>query len=280
MSEPFDNSPPPFGFDVCVVLLNFNGGELVGQVAEAALASQGVRPALVVVDNASDDGSDRELQELVDRYPNRSLFLRSGANIGFSAGNNLGLHSMPARAVCLLNPDAVVEPTTLATLLEHLDQRPEVGACGPMLVTPDGLPQSFSHGDDPSPGYLLRRAVAHRRGRTLHAWDGDIPRQVDWVAGTCLMIRTSAMDRVGLLDEGIFMYFEDNDYCKRLRDRGFSVDFVPTASVRHYNQPSAQDTPRRKRYYKGLARFYDRHFGKAYGSLVRGAAGIRLALGK
>jgi GT2 family glycosyltransferase len=277
MSECDSGSPD---FDVCVVLLNFNGGTFVGQVAEAALASHDIRSALVVVDNGSDDGSDRLLQELVDRHPARSILLRSGANIGFAAGNNLGLFSMPARAVCLLNNDAVVEPTTLADLLDHLDRRPDVGACGPKLLTSAGNPQSFSHGDDPSPRYLLRRALAHRRGRSLHDWDGDVPRTVDWVAGTCLMLRTSAISRVGLLDEGIFMYFEDNDYCKRLRDRGYLVDFVPTTAVRHYNQPSAQDRPRRKRYYKGLARFYDRHFGRAFGNLIRVSAGIRLAVGR
>ncbi len=269
-----------FDFDLCVVVLNFNGGELVCKVAEAVWASTGVQAALVVVDNGSDDGSDRQLEELIRLHAARSVFIRSGDNIGFAAGNNLGLWSLPARAVCLLNYDAVLEPTTLAVLLDHLDRRPEVGACGPKLVASDGLPQSFSHGDDPSPLYLGRRALAHRRGRTLHVWDGDRPRRVDWVAGTCLMVRTSAIDRVGLLDEGVFMYFEDNDYCKRLRDRGFFVDFVPTTSVCHFNRPSAQDKPRRKRYYKGLARFYDRHYGKTAGALIRVLSGLRLTFGK
>ena len=88
------------------------------------------------------------------------------------------------------------------------------------------------------------------------------------------------MERVGPLDEGVFMYFEDNDYCKRLRDRGYSVDFVPTTSVRHFNQPSARDRPRRKRYYTGLARFYDRHYGSVAGGLIRVSTGIRLAVGR
>jgi N-acetylglucosaminyl-diphospho-decaprenol L-rhamnosyltransferase len=280
MKRPFANGPVPYDFDVSVVLLNFNGGPLVRRVAEAVLASHGVRVALVVVDNRSNDGSDQQLEELVSREFARMLVIRSGANIGFAAGNNLGLWSMPARAVCLLNNDAVVEPTTLAVLVDHLDRRPGLGACGPKLTRSDGEPQSFSHGDDPSPGYLWRRALAQRRGRTLHSWAGDRPRKVDWVSGTCLMIRTSALERVGLLDEGIFMYFEDNDFCKRLRDRGCSVDFVPTTSVRHYNQPSARDRPRRKRYYRGLARFYDRHYGKAAGSLIRVSTGMRQVLGK
>ena len=267
-------------FDVSVVILNFNGGALVRQVAEAVLASVGVRSALVVVDNGSEDGSDQVLEDLVGRDPSRSLFLRAGGNIGFAAGNNLALWSMPARAVCLLNNDALVEPDTLAALLDHLDRHPGVGACGPKLLRADGQPQSFSHGDDPSPWYLLRRAFARGRGYNLHAWAGDRPRPVDWVAGTCLMVRTCALNRVGLMDEGIFMYFEDNDLCKRLRDRGFEVDFVPTLAVRHLNQPSMADLPRRKRYYTGLARFYDRHYGRAAGILIRLSTAIRLAAGR
>jgi hypothetical protein len=268
---------PPF--DLCVVLLNYNGGSLAQRAAEAALASEGVRAALVVVDNASTDGSDAALEALARNEPSRALFLRAGGNLGFAAGNNLGLWSMPARAICLLNNDAVVDPGTLGALLNHLDSSPRVGACGPRLAWPDGRPQAYSHGHDPSPAYLLRRAVARRRGRELHDWVGGAARPVDWVAGTCLVARTTALESVGLLDAGIFMYFEDNDLCRRLRQRGWTVDFLPSAVARHYNQPSYADRARRRRYYLGLARFYDRHYGPLAGAALRVAARLRLEIG-
>ncbi len=278
--EQADGADGPYVHDVCVVLLNFNGGALVVRAVEAVRASEDIRPALVVVDNGSTDGSDLVLEKLLSRDSVNSLFMRTGANLGFATGNNLALWSMPARAVCLLNGDALVEPGTLPALLSHLDNRPRTGACGPKLLWPDGRPQPYSHGHDPSPAYLLRRAIAHRQGSQLHDWGGDRPRTVDWVAGTCMMLRTAALDRVGLLDEGIFMYFEDNDLCKRLRTRGFSIDFVPTTAVHHYNQPAGTDVPRRRNYYQGLARFYDRYYGRAAGAAIRASSRLRLAAGR
>jgi hypothetical protein len=267
-------------FDLCVVLLNFNGGELARDAAEAALGSEGVRVGLAVVDNASTDGSDAALADFVSAVPDQAVFLRAGGNIGFAAGNNLGLWSIPADLICLLNPDALVRPDTLKILRDHLRAHPQVGACGPQLVWPDGTPQPFSHGSDPLPAYLLRRAIAHRRGRELHEWDGDVSRPADWVAGTCLVLRAAALRTTGLLDEAIFMYFEDNDLCKRLRERGWRVDFVPSAAVWHFNRPSAADRARRERYYQGLERFYTRHYGSVAGSLIRVATQLKLAIGR
>ncbi|HEY8284123.1 MAG TPA: glycosyltransferase, partial [Chloroflexota bacterium] len=83
-----------------------------------------------------------------------------------------------------------------------------------------------------------------------------------------------------LLDEAIFMYFEDNDLCKRLRERGWRVDFVPSAAVWHFNRPSAADRARRERYYQGLERFYTRHYGSVAGSLIRVATQLKLAIGR
>lgn len=267
-------------FDVCVVMLNFNGGDLARAAAEAALRSAGVRVGLVVVDNASTDGSDLELEAFADSDPGRAVFLRAGGNIGFAAGNNLGLWSLAAETICLLNADAVVRSDTLAILRDHLRAYPRVGACGPRLVTPDGTAQAFSYGRDPSPIYLLRRAIAHRRGRELHDWAGKQPRPADWVAGTCLMIRAASLQSIGLLDETIFMYFEDNDLCRRLRARGWGVAFVPGAAVEHFNRPTAADRARRRRYYHGLARFYTRHYGPVAGGLMRVATQLKLAAGR
>jgi len=267
-------------FDICVVFLNFNGGDLARAAAEAALRSEGVRVGLVVVDNASTDGSDIDLEVLADFNPHRVVFMRARRNIGFAAGNNLGLWSLPAEMICLLNPDALVRPDTLNIMRGHLRARPRVGACGPRLVWPDGTPQAFSHGRDPSPIYLLRRAIAHRQGRELHQWTGEHPRPVDWVAGTCLMARARALQTTGLLDETIFMYFEDNDFCRRLRDRGWGVDFVPGAAVEHFNRPAAADRARRKRYYHGLARFYTRHYGPVAGGLMRVATQLKLVVSR
>jgi GT2 family glycosyltransferase len=91
------------------------------------------------------------------------------------------------------------------------------------------------------------------------------------------MLRSAALAQVGLLDEAIFMYFEDNDLCLRLRRHGWEVFFVPGATVRHFNRPSYGDRARRQRYYAGLAHFYTRHYGVAAGLTVRALTPVLLA---
>jgi len=295
--------------DLCIVVLNYNGGTLLARAVDAAASHSGLTSAIVVVDNASTDGSFDLLAARVAAtelgrggargseppggHGGRYLLLRAGQNRGYAAGNNLGLFGFPARYVVLLNPDAIVEPGTLPTMLRFMDAHPEVGACGPRLSRPDGTAQPFSHGGDPTPTYLWRRSRARRAGRQLHDWAGatgggvaegrvtgesGAPRPVDWVAGTCLMARAAALGEVGLLDESIFMYFEDNDLCLRLRNRGWGVYFLPEVDVQHRNRPSYADRRRVRDYYRGLARFYATHYGRMAGLTVRAAGEVAMLL--
>ncbi len=269
--------------DLCVVVLNYDGGTLVAEAVRATFASINIRLGVVVVDNGSSDGSldgvERiTLSDRVDGSPPHLLTLRTNENLGFAAGNNIGLWSLPARYIALLNNDALPGRDTLATLVTFMDRHPRVGACGPRLVWPDGTAQPYSHGGDPSPWYLLRRAIARWWGRDLHDWEGGAARRADWVAGTCLVLRTQALNEVGLLDEGIFMYFEDNDLCHRLRMRGWQIYFVPNVAVRHFNKPSYADRARLQRYYRSLARFYTRYYGPQAGGAIRLAAWLRMQL--
>lgn len=272
-------SGPPL--DACVVILNYNGGSLVLEAMRAALAGEALRLGVVVVDNGSTDGSIESMERQWDALAERGhplLLLRAGANLGYPGGNNLGLYALPARYIVLLNNDAIVAPGALAALVRFMDATPRAGACGPRLIWPDGRPQPFSHGREPTPAYLVRRAFARRAGRHLHHWAGERPRAVDWVAGTCLCLRAAALSEVGMLDEDIFMYFEDMDLCLRLRRRGWGVCFVPSVTVTHHNSPSYADRARRAHYYEGLAHFYSRHYGRPAGLAIRLSAAARLLL--
>lgn len=278
-SVPGEGSP----LDLAVVILNYNGGPLLVDVVTAALGDGTLRIGVVVVDNSSNDGSMDQLAAApAGRTPafgrGPVLCLRSDRNLGFAGGNNLGMFGLQARYVALLNNDALVDPGTLPTLVAFMDRCSRVGACAPRLVWPDGRPQPFSYGADPAPGYLMRRARARRRGHDLHDWGPGVPRSVEWVAGTCMVLRPAALAQVGLLDEGIFMYFEDNDLCLRLRQRGWQVSFVPEVAVRHFNRPSYADGERVARYYRGLAHFYRKHYGVVPGAIVSGLGRLRARL--
>jgi N-acetylglucosaminyl-diphospho-decaprenol L-rhamnosyltransferase len=262
--------------DVSVVILNYNGGPMLTEVVESALRGKTLRLGVVIVDNGSTDGSLHPVEAIARNTDEGSvLVLRTRANLGYAKGNNIGIGAQQARYYVLLNPDAMLEAGTLETLVAYMDGYADVGICAPRLSWPDGRPQPFSYGNDPSPLYMLRRAMARRAGAALHTWGGTAPRRVDWVAGTCMVIRAELLNRVGLLDERIFMYFEDNDLCRRARQSGWLVYFIPTVSVRHFNQPSHADKVRRNNYMKGLALFYDRHYGRIPGAAIRVLATIR-----
>jgi hypothetical protein len=144
-----------------------------------------------------------------------------------------------------------------------MQQHSDAGACGPRLLQPDGEPQAFAFGGDPTPGYLLRRGFMRLLlRRPLHNWHTTQVQTVDWVSGACLLVRRAAIQQAGLLDEHYFMYFEDNDWCLRMRRCGWQVYYNPQVSITHIGgQSLAQNPAARRAYYHSLDYFYTRHYG-------------------
>jgi hypothetical protein len=249
--------PPP---DLSIIIVNWNTGELL----EACLDSLSARPApglvfeTIVVDNASSDGS---LVRLRSRY-SLVRVIESERNGGFAVGNNLGLQASRGRYGMLLNSDTIVLPGALETLVAFLDAHPAVGACGPRLLRPDGSVQPFVFGADPTPGYLLQRGLKRLLLRkSLHDWETATTQPVDWVAGTCLVARRAAWERAGLLDENFFMYFEDNDWCLRMRRQGWNIYYIAEAAITHLGGQSAARNPEASAaYYRSLRYFYRKHY--------------------
>jgi N-acetylglucosaminyl-diphospho-decaprenol L-rhamnosyltransferase len=240
-----------------LVVVNYNGGEHVVNCLESVVSRDDVPTEIVVVDNASTDGS----LDLIRRRFAGVTVLAAKANVGYAAANNHGLPATRGEWIGLLNPDTFVPPGALGALTGYLASHPRVAAVGPALRWPDGTAQPYSHGGDPTPLYLARRALASRRGRALHAWDGGPAREVDWVSGACLIARRAAFEHVGPLDPTLFLYFEDNDWCRRCRLAGWRISFLPSVSVVHLSRPNAGDTNRRHLYRQSLRRFYRKHYG-------------------
>ena len=186
---------------------------------------------VIVVDNDSADGSATMVAE---KYPAAAL-IRSPKNLGFAGGNNLALTHARGRFLLLLNSATRVPTGALGHLLDHLEQHPQVGAAGPRLVDaagqlelscgrPPGLTPEIFH------KLLLHRVFPFFKfGR----WHHRETRDVGWVTGACLMIRRQALDAAGSLDDGIFMCFEDLEWCMRLRAVGWRIEYVPGTQVVH-----------------------------------------------
>jgi N-acetylglucosaminyl-diphospho-decaprenol L-rhamnosyltransferase len=252
-----------------IVITSWNACDLLLQCLHTITETAGSLPIeTIVVDNASTDKTSVAVPE---RFPGVML-LQVKQNRGFAAGNNVGLLASRGRYVMLLNSDTLTTPGALERLVSFMDHHPEAGACGPRLVRPDQQAQAFAFGDDPTLGYLLRRGANRLLFQhTLHDWETDRVHSVDWVAGTALVVRRSALEQVGLLDEKFYAYFEDNDWCRRIRLSGWRIYYCPQASIVHIGGQSLRKDPAaRKAYYRSLLYFYAKHYGAFNTWLLKG----------
>jgi GT2 family glycosyltransferase len=240
--------------DLVVVIVTWNVRALALDALltlYADLDNSGLSAEVVVVDSASSDGT---AAAIADRFP-QARVIACEENVGFVRGNNLALRqlgferdgaSLP-RAVYLLNPDTRTEPGATRALFEALLAEPKVGLVGARLSYGDGSFQDSAFAFPglkqlwveffPTPGRLIVGAFNGRYPRALY--EGNQPFAVDFVLGATMMLRSEALQQVGLLDEGIFMYTEEVDLAWRLHNAGWSARCVPTAQVVHLSGQSA-----------------------------------------
>jgi hypothetical protein len=191
-----------------------------------------------LVDNASGDGCPDLVRE---RYPWVKTVV-APANRGFGAGNNLAIRQASGKYILLFNPDLVVLPGETEKLVAWMEAHPEVGICGPRLLNPDRTVQAsrFSFHGLWTP--VFRRTVLGRTswGRRqlaryfMQETPTDQPQEVDWILGAAMLIRRELLDKIGLFDERFFMYFEEEDLCRRAWLGGFKVVYAPVADFLHF----------------------------------------------
>ena len=251
-----------------IIVLNHNTRDLTLSCLHNFVAKlRAVGWEVIVVDNGSTDGSEQAIREAFADVK----VIRSERNLGFAGGNNLGLCEAQGAVVILINSDVLAPAETLRDLADSLLAQPTTGAISAGLMTPEGRPQAFAFGADPTVGYLLRRAAYALLGLgAMHEWDIAQPVQVDWVSGACLAVRREVVQQVGLLDENFFLYFEDNDWCLRMRQAGWRVIYEPRLRVTHLGGVSQpQRRVANQYYYQGLVRFYRKHYGCGPALLLR-----------
>jgi len=250
--------------ELSIVVVSYNTASLLAECLRSVPAAiAGVEYQVVVVDNASGDGS---AEMVACEFPGVRL-IRNTENVGFARANNQGIRATQGEYLLLLNSDTVARPDTLAGLVRFMDARLQAGAAGPRLLRSDGTPQPYAFGGDPRPGYLLARAANRLLFRRYqHDWATETVQEVDWVSGACMMVRRAAIEQVGLLDEKMFMYFEDNEWCLRLRRADWQVYYNPQVAITHLGGQSIRRNPAAQRAYRDSLRyFYHKHYGKAAG---------------
>lgn len=227
---------------VSVIIVNFNAGDHLEQcLASLVEHLNGVEWDALVVDNRSTDGSDLR----VAGFGPRVRLMRNAENIGFGRAINQGMAATRGPEVLLLNPDARLMANAVERLLDVLRTRGDCAVVGPGIIDEDGGVQGSARGDpDMLTGFfgrttLLTRlfpksAVARRNVvNAIEARPSETSVEVDWVSGACMLVRRMAFDQVGGFDPRYFLYWEDADFCRRLRAMGLRTRYRPDASVVH-----------------------------------------------
>ena len=255
-----------------VVFLSYNTRDLTRQALRAVLAAaEGLEAEIFVVDNASTDGS---ADMVAEEFPQVKLTCNA-ANVGFSAGNNVALREVAGEYALLINTDTIVRRDALRTMVEFLDAHPEAGACGCKILDPDGTLQLDSRRGFPTPlaafckmSGLSRLFPKHLLIAHYHMTylDPEQTAEVEVLSGSCMMVRKSAMDQVGLLDEDYFMYGEDIDWCYRFHQAGWKIYYVPTTAIIHFRGESGRGTPLKTLYRKSQAMsiFVNKHMARCF----------------
>jgi N-acetylglucosaminyl-diphospho-decaprenol L-rhamnosyltransferase len=268
-----------------VVIVAYRCRELLRRCLDALLANPAQRQMTVtVVDNDSRDGT---VEMVRADYPQVRLFA-SDTNLGFSAANNRAIRASGGDYVLALNPDTEVTPGALERLCALLDERPEVGIVGPALEQADGTPDHAAKRSFPTPLSALGHFTGLGRRResgTLAAYRApDVAEgPVDAVNGAFMLMRRRALDRVGLFDEGYWMYMEDLDLSYRFAEAGWVTWYEPAVTVHHLKAGTSgkHRSPRLNyAFHYGMLRFYRSHYAPQRSPLLNAAvyAGIAVKL--
>jgi N-acetylglucosaminyl-diphospho-decaprenol L-rhamnosyltransferase len=275
---------------LAVVVVSYNTQELTRKCLEsvgASLDRSGLEADVCVVDNASSDGSADMVRA---RFPEVRL-IANQENLGFARANNVGLRALGLDGkdqqsadtselrVLLLNPDTEVQGEAIGTLCRFMDSQPGTGLAGASLLHPDGRFQhSAFHFPSLAQAFLDFFPIHHRlldsrlNGRYPRSrYEGGRPFPIDHPLGAAMMVRGEAIQQVGLLDEGFFMYCEEIDWCMRMKAGGWDIHCVPSARIVHHVAQSTRQFRDRMfvELWRSRFRLFEKHYGPAYRWVVR-----------
>ncbi|MFQ5596281.1 MAG: glycosyltransferase family 2 protein [Anaerolineae bacterium] len=286
--KPPERQDVPLSTDLSLIIVNWNTRDLLAQCLESIWQNVSTfersNVETFVVDNASTDGSAQMVRE---RFPWVRL-IENAENVGFARANNQAIRASSGRYVLLLNPDTEVRPSALERLVRFMEATPQAGGGGPRLLNPDGSLQPSCHPAPTLTRELWRLfhldALRPYALYPMAGWDPETPRPVEVIQGACLLLRRAALEQIGLLDEGYFIYSEEVDLCYRLRRAGWRLYWLPAARVVHYGGQSTQQVAAEMflRLYRGKLLYFRKNHGRLaaqlYKLILLAAALARLAL--
>ncbi|MEK7526461.1 MAG: glycosyltransferase family 2 protein [Patescibacteria group bacterium] len=265
-----------YSLDVSIVIVNFNTKNITLNCLSSVIEStQGVQYELIVVDNASTDGSIEAITKF-DTKGIRLKFIKNLANVGFAAGNNQGTKEAGGKYILFLNSDTLVKNNVVKNVFDHLEANSKLGAAGVKIVGVDGNIQEAG-------GYFptLTRVFSWMTIQDLPFVDGIIKpfhplkkksftknvgffekqQKLDWLIGAFMFVRKSVLDQVKGWDEDYFMYTEDVDLCYKIKNAGYEIVYLPDLQITHLGGASSASSEfPLVNEYKGIKTFYKKHY--------------------
>lgn len=282
--------------DLSIIIVSYNTKDILKECLDSIVnsVSKKIDYEIIVVDNASSDGSVEEMQKLpFDFAQGKKLkIIVNEENLGFSKANNVGVKEAKGGYLLFLNSDTVMYENTLETMVVFMDEHADAGAATCKVMLTNGQIDDASHRGFPTPWNALTHFSGFARmfpksrifaGYSL-GWENlESIHEVDALVGAFMMVRREAGEQVGWWDEDYFFYGEDLDFCYKLKETGWKVYYVPTVSILHYKGVSGgikeiskditkadMETKKRvtKARFDAMRKFYKKHYIKKYPSLV------------
>ncbi|MGE5401627.1 MAG: glycosyltransferase [Ignavibacteriales bacterium] len=258
--------------DLSIIIVNFNVKEFLQNLLNSILKSSGnISTEIIIVDNASDDGSVEIIKE---KFPSVKL-IANKKNIGFGAANNQGLQAAQGKYILLINPDTIVQEDTFKKLIEFFEKTPDAGLVGCKVLNSDGTLQLACRRGFPGPwtsfckvsglSKLFPKSRLFAR-YNLTFLDENQTYEVDAISGAFMMMKREVYEKIGGFDPQFFMYGEDLDLCFRTQKAGFKVYYVHTTQIIHYKGESTKRSSldETKVFYEAMHLFVKKHFSSSF----------------
>ncbi len=271
--------------DLSIIIVNYNVKEFIQNLLHSVFkAGCNLKYEIIIIDNASDDGSADFIKE---KFPNVNL-ISNKQNIGFGKANNIGLAAAKGKYILLINPDTLIREDTLEKMISFFESSPDAGLAGCKILNPDGSLQLACRRSFPGPWTSFCKVTGlsslfpHSRlfaRYNLTYLDENRTYEVDAISGSFMMMKKEVYEKIGGFDEQFFMYGEDLDLCYRIQKAGWKVYYTPGTQIIHYKGESTRRSSldETKIFYEAMNLFVKKHLSSSIlvETILKTAIGFR-----
>ena len=280
MNSPAFNFPKPAELDMSLVIVSFNTRDILLRcLGSIKKHTQDISYEVIVVDNASEDGTVNAIVELFSDVE----VIANDDNRGFSAANNQGISASKGRKIALLNPDTLLTENSFKRIIDFWERHPDFSILGTGIVDENNQPCPIRLWEDSPQDAAMKVLGKYNPASELKKMGPMLAREVKVISGCCFVVTRDLIESIGLMDENYFLYNEEDDLCRRARKMGKKICFYPETSVQHLLGQSTHQEPHRKKViietYQSNLYFYSKYYSCGWNLILSSLYKITFLLG-